>query len=131
MRGERWRARTGRAAGSLFDRQSGPYANGETDMKSAACLLIVLATFSSHALAADKDRAEAKGDCSRILAKTIFVPDKTGARHDGTAKRLSEAHKNAQEEGWDFADLDVYTENGDLQGFFVTYTRPNPCNQAP
>jgi len=36
--------------------------------------------------------------------------------------------KTAESQGWVFKDLEIYIENGDLQGFFITYTRPHPCN---
>ena len=40
----------------------------------------------------------------------------------------TESHKNADSQGWNFDEMSLYTENGDLQGFYVTYTRPHPCN---
>jgi len=66
--------------------------------------------------------------CPNTLAYTVFVNDRTGSRQKGSAERLSDAHRNAQEQGWDFKDLEIYIEDGDLQGFFVTYTKPHPCN---
>lgn len=66
--------------------------------------------------------------CPRLEATTVFVADQTFGRHKGSASRLSEVHREWQGRGWDFADLEVYVENADLQGFFVTYTRPHPCN---
>jgi len=54
------------------------------------------------------------------------VPDKSGSHPKGSARKLSETHRTAQEQGWDFKDLEVYIEDGDLQGFFVTYVRPHP-----
>ena len=68
--------------------------------------------------------------CPRLQASTVFVADKTGSRQKGSASELSKTHKTAQDQGWDFADLETYIEDGDLQGFFVTYTRPHPCNKA-
>ena len=75
-----------------------------------------------------REEAEAPKRCSEIIAQTVFVPDKTGSRQKGSAKALSESHDNAEAQGWNFEDLDVYIEDGDLQGFFVTYTKRNPCN---
>jgi hypothetical protein len=79
----------------------------------------------------DDDDASSPGPkrCPRLQASTVFVPDKSGSRQKGSAERLSETHRTAQDQGWDFEDLEVYIEDGDLQGFFVTYTRPHPCNQ--
>ena len=70
------------------------------------------------------------GHCPKTMASTVFVDDKTGSRQKGSAERLSEAHRKAQDQGWDFKDLEVYIEDGDLQGFFVTYVRPHPCNEG-
>jgi hypothetical protein len=41
---------------------------------------------------------------------------------------LSAAHDNAESQAWNFEDLEIDIEDGDLQGFFVTYTKANPCN---
>lgn len=58
----------------------------------------------------------------------MFVPDKATSRQQGSAKKLSEAHKKAETQGWNFDEMQIYIEDGDLQGFFVTYTREYPCN---
>jgi hypothetical protein len=78
----------------------------------------------------DDDDASTPGPkrCPETQASTVFVPDKSGSRQKGSAKRLSETHRTAQDQGWDFSDLEIYIEDGDLQGFFVTYVRPHPCN---
>jgi hypothetical protein len=75
----------------------------------------------------DADSAKPK-PCPATQASTVFVPDKAGNRQKGSAEKLREAHTNAQNQGWEFKDLEIYIEDGDLQGFFVTYTRPHPCN---
>ena len=67
--------------------------------------------------------------CPGLQASTVFVSDKTGSRQKGSASELSKTHKTEQDQGWDFADMETYIEDGDLQGFFVTYTRPHPCNK--
>ena len=79
---------------------------------------------------ADDDHAATPGPerCAATQASTVFVADATMRRHDGSAKRISEAHRNAEKQGCEFKDLEVFTENGVLQGFFVTYTRPHPFN---
>lgn len=79
----------------------------------------------------DDSDASTKGpdQCARLEAHTVFVADKSIGRHRGTASRLTESHRDAASRGWDFDQLSPYVENGDLQGFFVTYTRPHPCNK--
>ena len=79
----------------------------------------------------DDDDASTPGPkrCPRTQASTVFIPDKGSSRQKGSAERLSETHRTAQDQGWDFDDLEIYIEDGDLQGFFVTYTRAHPCNR--
>jgi len=95
--------------------------------------LLITALAVPPALAQDDDDdASTPGPvrCPETQASTIFVPDKSGSRQKGSAKKLSETHRTAQEQGWDFKDLEIYIEDGDLQGFFVTYVRPHPCNKG-
>lgn len=96
-------------------------------------LTAVLACSVNGAMAqSDDDASTVDGPelCPNLQASTVFVPDKTGSRQKGSAKGLTESHRNAEKQGWDFSDLEVYIEDGDLQGFFVTYTRTHPCNNA-
>ena len=88
---------------------------------------IILVTFvSAIAFAAEENTEPAK--CPALQASTIFVSDKKVSRKKGSAKKISETHKTAQSQGWNFEDLEIYIEDGDLQGFYITYTRPHPCN---
>ena len=95
-------------------------------------MIAVLASFlvSTALWANEDDDASTPGpdQCPKTQASTIFVADKTGARQDGSAKKISEAHDTAEAQGWEYHDLQIYIENGDLQGFFITYTREHPCN---
>ena len=92
-----------------------------------AAVLVAPSAFAQK----DDDDASTPGPaaCPELQASTIFVPDKSGSRQKGSAKRLTETHRTAEEQGWKFSDLEVYIEDGDLQGFFVTYVRPHPCNR--
>lgn len=87
---------------------------------------LILATFASASAFAEEDKSE-PAKCPTLQASTIFVSDKTGSRKKGSASKISETHKTAESQGWDFDDLEIYIEDGDLQGFFITYTRPHPC----
>ena len=99
-------------------------------MKTVFFTLLACGLVSAPAWANEDDDASTPGPekCPKIQASTIFVADKTGARHDGSAKKISKAHDTAEAQGWNFKDLEIYTENSDLQGFFITYTREHPCN---
>lgn len=72
----------------------------------------------------DADTA-APEKCPGLQASTLFVSDKG---QKGSAGKLTESHKNAESQGWSFDEMSLYTENGDLKGFYVTYTRSHPCN---
>ncbi len=100
-------------------------------MRKLFISMLVLAFASNVAFAQEDDTDAATPGpekCARLQASTVFVPDKGGSRTKGSADNLTESHRNAEKQGWDFEALSVYIEDGDLQGFFVTYTRPHPCN---
>ncbi len=87
----------------------------------------VLATFASTGAFAEEEKTTPT-ICPALQASTIFVSDKRVSRKKGSAKRISDTHKSSESQGWDFKDLEIYIEDGDLQGFFITYTRTHPCN---
>lgn len=95
--------------------------------RTSFCLLFAMLIASAAHAKDDKDSAPPR-QCPELEARTVFVADKSLRRHDGSAKAITEAHQEAQAEGWSFADMEIYTENNDLQGFLITYTRPHPCN---
>lgn len=55
--------------------------------------------------------------------KTVFVDISGFGRKDHAAKKMTEIHEEMALEGFTVVDMTPYTENGDLEGFFVTYTR--------
>ena len=101
-------------------------------MRHLVFSILAFALTSNIALA-QKDDADAATPgpekCSKMQASTVFIPDKAGSRQKGSAGNLTESHRNAEKQGWDFDEMAIYIEDGDLQGFFVTYTRPHPCNK--
>lgn len=100
-------------------------------MRFPFALFLIFTLASSELLAQEDDDASTPGPekCPEIQASTIFVKDKSGNRQDGSAERISETHDTAEAQGWNYHDLQVYIEDGDLQGFFITYTREHPCNK--
>jgi len=89
-------------------------------------LLCVLISNIAFAKKNDSDEAtSAPVKCPQLQASTVFVSDKG---QKGSAGKLTESHKNAESQGWNFDEMSLYTENGDLKGFYVTYTRTHPCN---
>ena len=46
-----------------------------------------------------------------------------GKGYKGFAEKLNKMHGVMEAQGWKFGDSEIYTENGDMQGAFVTYVR--------
>jgi hypothetical protein len=100
-------------------------------IKVLAAVFLVTAIGVNVTFAATDDADASKlreKKCPQLQASTVFIADKTGSRQGGSAKKLSESHKTAESQGWNFDEMSIYIEDGDLQGFFVTYTRTHPCN---
>ena len=64
-------------------------------------------------------------DCEEAM--TVFQDVSAAGRKDRAAKNMSKRHAAMAQEGWRFADMEVYTENGDLEGFYLSYTRATAC----
>jgi hypothetical protein len=79
----------------------------------AACIAATAFLVASTAFAADKDSATA-------TIKTVFVG---GHGESSMADKVNKMHAEMAAKGWKFADLDIYVENSDMQGIFVTYVR--------
>jgi hypothetical protein len=60
-------------------------------------------------------------------ATTVFIDASRLSRRSLGAGNMTEMHAEKAVEGWEFADMEIYTENGDLEGFFLSYTRENAC----
>jgi hypothetical protein len=56
-------------------------------------------------------------------AKTLFVDISALGRKDHAANKITELHDKMAKEGFTVIGLTPYTENGDLEGFFVTYVK--------
>lgn len=61
---------------------------------------------------------------SNMQAVTIWVGASWGFRTQGAANALNRSHEAFAAQGYRVLSVDPYIENGDLQGFFVTYQRP-------
>lgn len=58
-----------------------------------------------------------------LHAVTLWVDASWGFRNQGAANALSRAHQAFTTRGYNVLSVEPYIENGDLQGFFVTYQR--------
>lgn len=68
-------------------------------------------------------------NCEQAI--TIFHDVSGFGRRDRAAQKMTERHEEMALTGWRFADMQIYTENGDLEGFYVSYTRPAACPAEP
>jgi hypothetical protein len=95
------------------------------NLRRPAGLLLFAALTASPAAALARDyakQADEAADAS-LPAVTIFVDADWGGREDGAARELTRAHKDFGARGFHVVDVESFVENGDLQGFFVTYQR--------
>ena len=61
---------------------------------------------------------------ANLPAVTIWVDASWGFRNQGAANNLTKAHSAYAAHGYKVVSVQPYIENGDLQGFFVTYQKP-------
>lgn len=52
---------------------------------------------------------------------TIYMDISAMGRKRRAADKMTDLHKKHFAKGWTVIDVDPYIENGDLQGFFITY----------
>ncbi|MFQ5994410.1 MAG: hypothetical protein ACE5K1_04900 [Acidiferrobacterales bacterium] len=57
------------------------------------------------------------------LGKTVFVDISALGRRNKAAKKMTKMHAEFARQGWTVIDVSVYSENDDLEGFFVTYVK--------
>ena len=87
-----------------------------------AFLAAAVATLSlASGLALAEDKAPA-------TIKTMWLD---GKGQSSMADKLNKMHADMAAKGWKFASLEVYTEDGDMQGLFVTYVRDAAVAAAP
>lgn len=98
---------------------------------AAMLLVLACATVPVHAGLFDKDPADAAADAARqgLAAATVWVDASWGFRNQGAANDLTKAHTAFAAHGYKVEDVEPYIENGDLQGFFVTYRAGQPCDR--
>lgn len=86
---------------------------------SAAMLPVQAAFFEKKPEISAEEAARAN-----MAAVTIWVDASWGFRNQGAANSLSRAHQAFAAHGYKVLSVEPYIENGDLQGFFVTYQKP-------
>ena len=96
---------------------------GTTLIGTLAGLLAGILLAQSGPLSA---QAAAEATCQEAL--TVFLDASRLSRRSFGAGNMTELHAEKAAEGWQFADMEIYTENGDLEGFFLSYTRETACS---
>ena len=94
-------------------------------MVLAMALAVSLAP-SAHAGLFEKKPEDAarEADAAAMQDATIWVDVSWGFRNQGAANALNRAHQAFAARGYRVLSVQPYIENGDLQGFFVTYRKP-------
>lgn len=90
------------------------------------CALALLAASPAYAglFGTSPEKAAVQAAEQHLPAVTLWVDASWGFRKQGAANDLSRAHQAFAAQGYRVVDVAPYIENGDLQGFFVTYQRP-------
>lgn len=101
-------------------------------MRSALPLTIGLAALLAcgACLARDFSKEAADARQQNLPAVSIYVDANWGNRTNGAAKALTNAHVAFGHAGYELVDVETYSENGDLQGFFVSYRRRHDATPA-
>ena len=102
-------------------------------MKLLNTTALVLGFLCSSAFAQDMEVAMLDSDAAMNCeeAMTVFHDVSGFGRRNRAANRMTEKHAEMALSGWRFADMQIYTENGDLEGFYITYTRAASCSPEP
>jgi len=94
-------------------------------LATALTAAALFAATPAHALFGKKpEDVAAEAQRSNMQAVTIWVDVTWGFRNQGAANALNRAHAAFATHGYRVQGVEPYIENGDLQGFFVTYQKP-------
>lgn len=94
-------------------------------MKQLLLAVLLACALPAHAGLFDKNPDKAAEEAARanMPAATIWVDASWGFRNQGAANSLGRAHQAFGTRGYKVVSVEPYIENGDLQGFFVTYQK--------
>jgi opacity protein-like surface antigen len=100
-----------------------------TVTRLALALLALVLASAAQARKLDEQAAEARA--RQLPAVTVYIDADWGNRTNGAARALSAAHAAFGRAGYVLVDVEGYSENGDLQGFFVSYRREPAAAAEP
>ncbi len=88
--------------------------------KLSITTIVLLLAFTTVSVGADKtENQEERAKPGAGL--TVYMDTSFLGRKHRAAKNMTELHQENFNKGWMVVDVDPYIENGDLQGFFITY----------
>lgn len=94
-------------------------------MCTALLALAFIAPSTQAGVFAKKPETVAEeAQAANLPAVTVWVEASWGMRNQGAANSLTKAHTAFAKYGYRVVSVQPYIENGDLQGFFVTYQKP-------
>ncbi len=85
-------------------------------MKHIIMLVLCLSTFSANS-ETNAEEAVRKS----LKAVTVFIDVNKLTRKNFAAKKMTRSHNEFAAVGYELVSVSPYTENGDLEGFFVSY----------
>ena len=88
-----------------------------------ALLLAVAVPAHAGLFGKSPEQTATEAEREQLPAVTIWVDATWGFRKSGAANDLSAAHRAFYAHGYHVVGVQPYIENGDLQGFFVTYEK--------
>jgi hypothetical protein len=92
-------------------------------LKQAGLTVALIACLAGSAAARDFQKHAAAAAQENQPAVTVFVDVDFGRRKDSAADALTRVHRSFAQHGYVVVNVESFSENGDLQGFFVTYRR--------
>ena len=97
-------------------------------MRAGLILLIscfgLVAALPAHAGALeDCERAATEAQARADAAATVYVDSTWGRRKNGAARSLTDCHRAFAAKGYRLVDIELMTENSDVEGFFASYVR--------
>ena len=64
--------------------------------------------------------------CSTFV--TEFIDVSALGRKNSAAEKMTERANERAAQGWRQVDMEIYTENSDLEGFFMVFERVSECS---
>lgn len=65
-----------------------------------------------------------KAAAEKLSAITVFIDISRFSRKNGAANKMTQSHREFAHFGYRLVAVNPYTENSDLEGFFVSYQKP-------